>query len=100
VPSKLNFKTASWAVVVHVINPSTWEAEAEAEAGRSLEFEASWSTEQVPGQPGLHSATLSPKNKERKKQTNNRCQSDEGGPEEETTFFRTLWTSLSSFLEL
>jgi hypothetical protein len=36
-------------------NPSIQEAE----AGRSLEFEAAWSTKLVPGQPGLHRETLS-----------------------------------------
>jgi hypothetical protein len=36
---------------------STWEAE----AGRSLSWRPAWSTEKVPGQPGLHRETLSPK---------------------------------------
>jgi hypothetical protein len=31
------YKVFSWVVMVHVFSPSTWEAE----AGRSLEFEAS-----------------------------------------------------------
>ena len=44
-------------VVVHTFNPSTWEAE----TGRSLSSRPSWSTNQVPGQPGLHRETLSPK---------------------------------------
>jgi hypothetical protein len=37
------------AVVVHAFNPSTWEA--------------AWSTERVPGQPGIHRETLSRKTK-------------------------------------
>jgi hypothetical protein len=36
--------------VVHVFNPSTWEAEADT----SLSLRPAWSTEQVPEQPGLH----------------------------------------------
>jgi hypothetical protein len=45
----------SWAVVVHAINPSTWEAE----AGGFLSLRPAWSTECVPGQPGLYRETLS-----------------------------------------
>ena len=37
--------------------PSTWEAE----AGRFLSSRPAWSTEWVPGQPGLHRETLSQK---------------------------------------
>ena len=37
-----------------VLNPSTWEAE----AGRSLSSRPAWSTDQVPGQPGLHRETI------------------------------------------
>jgi hypothetical protein len=43
------------AVVAHAFNPSTWEAE----AGRFLSSRPAWSTEWVPGQPGLHRETLS-----------------------------------------
>jgi hypothetical protein len=50
-------------VVAHVLNPSTWEAE----AGRFL---SSKSTEWVPGQPGLHRETLSRKNKTKQKKQN------------------------------
>jgi hypothetical protein len=46
---------ASQAVVVHAFNPSTWEAE----AGGFLSLRPAWSSEQVPGQPGLHRETLS-----------------------------------------
>jgi hypothetical protein len=42
-------------VVAHAFNPSTWEAE----AGGSLSSRPAWSTEWVPGQPGLHRETLS-----------------------------------------
>jgi hypothetical protein len=37
-------------VVVHAFNPRAWKAE----AGRFLSSRPSWSTEWVPGQPGLH----------------------------------------------
>jgi hypothetical protein len=43
------------AVVAHAFNPSTWEAE----ASRFLSSRPAWSTELVPGQPGLHKETLS-----------------------------------------
>jgi hypothetical protein len=52
-------------VVVHAFNPSTWEAE----AGGFLSLRPAWSTEWVPGQPGLHRETLSRKTKTNK-QTN------------------------------
>jgi hypothetical protein len=38
------------AVVAHAFNPSTWEAE----ASRFLSSRPAWSTEWVPGQPGLY----------------------------------------------
>jgi hypothetical protein len=47
------------AVVAHAFNPSASEAEAEAEAGRFLSWRLAWSTEWVPGQPGLHRETPS-----------------------------------------
>jgi hypothetical protein len=52
------YKKASicWAVVAHAFNPST-----KAEAGRFLSSRPAWSTEWVPGQPGLHRETLSRK---------------------------------------
>jgi hypothetical protein len=53
-------------VVAHAFNPSTWEAE----AGRFLSLRPTWSTEWVPGQPGLHRETLSWK--QTNKQTNNK----------------------------
>jgi hypothetical protein len=49
--------------VAHTFNPSTWEAE----AGEFLSSRPVWSTEWVPGQPGLHRETLSRKKKKRKK---------------------------------
>jgi hypothetical protein len=51
-------------MVAHAFNPSTWEAE----AGEFLSLRAAWSTEWVPGQPGLHKETLSQKSKKTKKQ--------------------------------
>jgi hypothetical protein len=50
-----------WAVVAHVFDPSTWEAE----AGRVLSSRPTWSSEWVLGQSGLYRETLS-----RNKQTN------------------------------
>ena len=41
---------------------STWEVE----AGRFLSLRPAWSTERVPGQPGLHRETLSQKTKKKK----------------------------------
>jgi hypothetical protein len=46
-------------MVAHTFNPSTWEAE----AGGFLSSRPAWSTESVPGQPGLHRETLSLKTK-------------------------------------
>ena len=43
----------TWAVA-HTFNPSTQEAQ----AGGSLNLRPVWSTQQVPGQPGLHRETL------------------------------------------
>jgi hypothetical protein len=50
-------------MVLHVFNPSTQEAE----AGRFLSSRPAWSTEWVPGQPGLYRKTLSQKNKNKQK---------------------------------
>ena len=49
--------------VVYTFNPSTWEAE----AGGFLSSRPAWSTECVPGQPGLYRETLSRKTKKKKK---------------------------------
>ena len=46
-------------VVAQACNPSTQEAE----AGGFQSSRPAWSTEWVPGQPGLHRETLSQKNK-------------------------------------
>jgi hypothetical protein len=50
-------------MVAHAFNPSTWEAE----AGGFLSSRPAWSTEWVPGQPGLHRETLSRKTEKKKK---------------------------------
>jgi hypothetical protein len=50
-------------VAVHAFNPSTQKAE----RGGFLSLRPAWSTERVPGQPGLHRETLSQKKKKRKK---------------------------------
>jgi hypothetical protein len=55
------------AVVAHVFNPSTQEAE----AGGFLSSRTAWATKWIPGQPGLYRETLSQKtNKQTNKQTN------------------------------
>ena len=52
-------KERGWAVVVHAFNPSTWEAK----IGIFFFFSSrpAWSTEWIPGQPGLHREILSQK---------------------------------------
>jgi hypothetical protein len=52
-------------MVAHIFNPSTREAE----AGGFLSSRPAWSTNRVPGQPGLHRETLSRKTKKKKKST-------------------------------
>ena len=52
-------------MVVHAFNPGTWEAE----AGGFLSLSPAWTTEWVPGQPGLHRETLSRKTKQTNKTT-------------------------------
>jgi hypothetical protein len=49
--------------VAHSCNPSTLVAG----AGGLQGLRAAWSTEQVPGQPGLHKKTLSQKSKYKQK---------------------------------
>ena len=49
--------------MAHTFNLSTWEAE----AGGFLSSRLAWSTECVPGQPGLHRETLSQNTKKKKK---------------------------------
>jgi hypothetical protein len=53
------------AVVAHAFNPGTWEAE----KGGFLSSRPAWSTEWVPGQPGLHRKTLSQKQKTKQNKT-------------------------------
>jgi hypothetical protein len=69
-------------MVAHTINPSTWDAE----SGRFLSSRAAWSTEQVPGQPGLHRETcirkkkpVSKKTKTNKNKQTNKQNRREGG---------------------
>jgi hypothetical protein len=54
-------------VVAHAFNPSIWEAE----AGGFLSSRPAWSTEWVPGQPGLYRETLSRKTKQNKQTKTN-----------------------------
>lgn len=49
-------------VEVHTFNPSAWDTE----AGGSLNLRPAWCTEQVPGQLGIHSETLSQGGKRKK----------------------------------
>jgi hypothetical protein len=48
--------------MAHAFNPSIWETE----AGGFLSSRSIWSTEGVPGQPGLHRETLSQEGKKKK----------------------------------
>jgi hypothetical protein len=52
---RLKNKYKQLGVVVHTFNPRTLEAE----VGEFLSSRPAWSTELVPGQPGLHRETLS-----------------------------------------
>jgi hypothetical protein len=63
-------------VVMHTFNPSTWEAEADG----FLNSRPAWTTERVPGQPGLHREILSRK---KKKQTNKKQKRKERKKERE-----------------
>jgi hypothetical protein len=54
--------------MVHAFNTSTWKAE----AGGSLSLRSAWSTERVPGQPGIYREILSGKSRNKTKaKTNN-----------------------------
>ena len=67
---KAHFKTKpKLSMVAHAFNASTWEAE----AGEFMSSRPAWSTEWVPGQPGLYRETLSwkAKNKQTNKQKKN-----------------------------
>ena len=61
-----NTSFRAWQLLVHTFNPSTWEAE----ACRFLSSRPAWSTEWVPGQPGLQRETLSWKTKKGLHSTN------------------------------
>jgi hypothetical protein len=52
-----------WHMVTNAFNLSTWEAE----AGRFLSWRPAWSTDWVPGQPGMYRKTLSQKNQKQTK---------------------------------
>ena len=55
--------------MAHAFNPRTWEAE----TGGFLSSGPAWSTERVPGQPGLHRETMSWKtNKKQRSKENKR----------------------------
>jgi hypothetical protein len=70
-------------VVVHAFNPSTREAE----AGGFLSSRPAWSTEWVPGQPGLHRETLSRKTKPNQtKPKQNKTKSNPSGNHFDTSF--------------
>ena len=62
---KLNVQMINYSQVgvAHAFNLNTQKAE----AGGSLSSRPAWSTEWVPGQPGLHRETLSQKNKTKQK---------------------------------
>ena len=73
-------------MVVHTFNPSTWEAG----AGRSLSSSPAWSTEGVPGKPGLQRETVAQKS-QTKPQTNKPKQ---------TEYFQTTIASLICYEEV
>jgi hypothetical protein len=73
------------AVVAHTFNPSPWEAE----AGGFLSLRASWSTEGVLGQPGLHRETLSRKNKKQNKQKQKKGKNQNNVLPNSSTIFAT-----------
>jgi hypothetical protein len=54
------------AVVAHTFDPRAWEAE----AGKSVSSRSAWSTEHIPGQPGLLKNNNNNKSKQTNKQTN------------------------------
>jgi hypothetical protein len=56
-------------MVAHAFNSSIWEAE----AGEFLSSRTAWSTEYVPGHPGLHRETLSQKQNKTTTTTTKRC---------------------------
>jgi hypothetical protein len=62
-------KKVSKAVVAHAFSSSTWEAE----AGRFLSSRPAWSTEWVPGQPGLYEKPYLKKPKKKKKKKKSVC---------------------------
>ena len=63
--SELTKKHHSRAAVAHTFNPCTREAEADG----FLSSRPAWSTEWVPGQPGLHRESLSQKKQKQKQKT-------------------------------
>jgi hypothetical protein len=62
-------------VVADAFNPSTQEAE----AGEFLSSRPAWSTEWVPGQPGLHRKTLSWRKKKRRRKSKKQKQKTNNG---------------------
>ena len=98
--------SSSHAVVAHTLNPSTWEAE----AGESLGSRPAWSTEWVPGQPGIHREILSRKQNEQiNKQTKNKNQNQKNQQQKQphdslcvhhkisTLFYSRLWKNNMRF---
>jgi hypothetical protein len=84
---RLKTVAASRAVVAHASSPSTQEAE----AGGFLSLRPAWSTEWVPGQPGLHRETLSWKNKTNKQTNKKDCSSDLLCTLRAQSFQKLLW---------
>jgi hypothetical protein len=83
----LIFKTCiySQAVVAHAINPSTWETE----TGRFLSSRPAWSTEWVPGQPGLYRETCLETNKQTNNNNKNPKQTNK--PKKQTNMYLLGW---------
>jgi hypothetical protein len=69
---------AAMEVAMHAFNPSTQEAGTD----RSLNSGSTWSTEQVPGQPGLHRETGSQEAiEEEEEEEEEKEEEDNGGKE-------------------
>ena len=77
-------------VVAHTFNPSTYEAEAEG----FLSYRPAWTTERVPGQPGLYRKALSQKTKQNQNPPNN---NNNKNPKPSKNFKTTIYLKVTGF---